>query len=415
MRLHNFLGQSDSKTRQLVVDAGGGTVDLIRFEMSISKGTKAISKGTKAKMTTIGLPRGELIGSSLINDDFVKRTFGKSFQLPVRYKNMTELLKDLSITEDNFRLQAYEMFERLKVGYSKIQDTEGMVLTGKTKKVTLYVQKTLVWECIDRGIKKVTHLIDELMDKETKVIILSGGFGTSKELRTRLEARYKNAGVRVMPVETLPGQAYLPVAHGALLRHEKIELGALPSGFSYFTTQDYPYDPAVHLDIEQSPSRVQQSNWNNQREAPNRITNLLETTDTQTNGTMIEKSAFSYWMMLPEDLKISADIYWSKKDLKQESALADYRSPSEDPINPEYRQWKRIEVNVPRELLEEKGYKAKDKTAVEREAYYKIKGRIVLETNGAIMRAIFQIASANQKPCTLISEYGLEFPHHSMN
>lgn len=396
-QLHHLVNGSQGSVRQLVVDAGGGTVDLIKFEMSVSE-------GARAKMTTIGQPRGELIGSALINNDFVDQILGRTVNYG--YKTASELLAALEVDEDNFRLQASLRFETLKTRYPRIEREHAIGFVGTTGTNFLTISRELVKECIDRGIAKVIQLTGELMDKDVSIIVVSGGFGTSHLLKDALKHQYP--GVHILEAELPTGQLTLPVAHGALLRHEKVELGALPAGYSYFIVQDNYYDENVHLDAVANPKLRHESVWKKKGSKVevvlSRVTNLLSTTDVlPDNQSSVHANAFSYWSMLPGDLSITTDIYWSKEDLKERSALDDYRSVEADPIDPQYRLWKKVKVTVSEALLKTRGYTASNENSEGRMAY-EIGGRIILKADGAKMEVIFQIAERG-KGHAVSSEY----------
>lgn len=402
------------KKRQLVIDAGGGTVDLAKYEMSLEP-------GAKCKLKTIGNAKGELIGSAILNEDFADAIVSKlnDGSLKIRSKRweVGALLEEMNLTEHDFRHQLCAFFESHKKSLdpASSEDNRDHTLTIRGAKDLIYLEisTSLIRETVVRGIRKVLDMVDNLIDDQTTTLILSGGFGRSAILRHAIETRYKtipqpqptvaaesDTGDERRPVpqrlvyhinDDTPssdlGHAS-PVTRGALLRHYQIDLENLPASYSYFTVQDEDYDHTRHLDALQDPDRQKQSHFegSNKLIVWDRIANLVSLDDRPGPEGSMKRMLFSYWFFPVEDKRIVTFIYWSRQDLTENAALQDYNE-GED-----YRLWRRVEVPLTDEILQRSGY---DKPMRVRNSdkgqSYRIYGRILLKVSGAEMKVGFQI------------------------
>lgn len=171
-------------------------------------------------------------------------------------------------------------------------------------------------EAIDWGIQRVLNLVQPFMTPETRSIILSGGFGNSERLFRALRSEYENFNVNVLRTRAPNGRTCLAVTHGALYRHEQIELLGVPTRYCYFMVQNMEFDADVHLDAVRDPSLVIHDDQFGQGDiVEDRIVLLAEKGEVSADQKQITRCKLSEWYSNAEKPMIGARLCWAKENV----------------------------------------------------------------------------------------------------
>ncbi|WP_208782958.1 Hsp70 family protein [Streptomyces griseorubiginosus] len=239
-------------SRFVVVDCGGGTVDLTAYETD-----------AEGRMVEIGLPIGGPHGAEEINrafrDEHLLDRFGK-----------LEILQDLAADHPEALLDLTEAFERAKLHFGP-GETDPIYLTLPTaidRRIGAQVRKRLarkqngVTDAIvvtadearrlfDNVLPDVLDLIDEQL-KEVEntatagssdpIVLLVGGFSASPMLQHAVKEHLKNRANVLVPPD--PGAAVLyGAAHYAYEPHTRARRSRLTYGTCYCPEFEEGVDP----------------------------------------------------------------------------------------------------------------------------------------------------------------------------
>ncbi|KAI9015284.1 hypothetical protein CLU79DRAFT_838164 [Phycomyces nitens] len=193
--------------RFMICDAGGGTVDLIVFEIEDFGGVKTLKEVTNGS--------GSSCGSTFLDENMrniFKRRFGKHAE---NNKYAIDSLVDYFITsiKPHFNNEDDEFFTipaMLNLGGGKLSDIG--VVDGRTQ-ITIDELREDVFEPV---VKQVLELIsDQIAQSKTKLdtIFLVGGFGQSKYLGKRVKDTFKSK----VESTCVPSRGEMAVVRGAVM------------------------------------------------------------------------------------------------------------------------------------------------------------------------------------------------------
>ncbi|CAG8608555.1 2690_t:CDS:2 [Funneliformis caledonium] len=198
----------------MVVDCGGGTVDLTRHELL-----------QNSKLSEITERSGENCGSSFIDKkfiEFVGRKLGKSFEFLKRnhYSSIQYMVQEfcrrvkIPFTGQKNEFQCYEIdleeYPLLKV-----------LVEGKEKRLLekddwlIYIEFNDVKTMFDPIVEDIIKLMTEQLknnDKKCSAIMLVGGFGESRYLQDRIRKEFN----KTVPNISVPTQPIIAVVKGAV-------------------------------------------------------------------------------------------------------------------------------------------------------------------------------------------------------
>ncbi|KAF9585711.1 Heat shock 70 kDa protein 12A [Lunasporangiospora selenospora] len=181
------------KDRFMVCDAGGGTVDLIVYEVEKTNEGTFLSEVTKG--------HGASCGSIFLDQNF-KRLVQEKFSS----QGVTLEPKPLNKIVENFVEHVKPIFESdsdhaldLPVGayLSQVRDPEAIeILDGSM----LFSRKELESRVFDPVIEQVYSLIDQQLSsaRDCTAIILVGGFGASNHLLARVRRQFEGLGIKIV-------------------------------------------------------------------------------------------------------------------------------------------------------------------------------------------------------------------------
>ncbi|KAI4154754.1 MAG: hypothetical protein LQ340_001469 [Diploschistes diacapsis] len=225
----------------MLVDAGGGTVDVITYEVDQLEPILNISEVTSGA--------GALCGSSFINRRFQETIKDKLSNDP-HWDD--EILEDISekferVIKRTFAGVGDEQFQVPVIGLE--DDAEKGIRRGK-----LRVTGRDVEQCFEPIVEEVIALVTQQIkaaEKPVSTILLVGGFGQSQYLRSKIQASVANTSTTVMQSP----HSWTAVVRGALMMglasHSpsspgSVRISARKARKHYGYKLHYPYNAAKH-------------------------------------------------------------------------------------------------------------------------------------------------------------------------
>ncbi|KAJ2998836.1 hypothetical protein NUW58_g200 [Xylaria curta] len=243
----------------VVVDAGGGTVDLITYTV------ESLFPMLKVHEATEGT--GDLCGSSLIN---------------LRFQEfLTARLQDQRHWRQSVLNQALANFERrVKRGFSVASlsgnETYNIHVRGlqRDDEAGIFRNNIFTLRAADvhmfyeRYILRITQLVKEqitMCQKPIRSIALVGGFGQSTYLRERIETAIREDKSILNPIEILqPPNAWTAVARGAAMKgvaEAKPENYDIPVVMWRTARKHYGYEVGIPFDDHVHASLANKKYW----------------------------------------------------------------------------------------------------------------------------------------------------------
>ena len=200
-------------TRFMVVDCGGGTVDITTHEVVAGKGLKEIVEGT-----------GGAYGSTYVDRSFreylekklTPEVIGRFHdEEPIDY---LEMMADWERTKCNFDPQKSgdtiyfgiqtKLYKMLVKDYPQVLESLAEQQDGDEVAIhlDLNTMKAIFTPTLDGLVQKVEEQLKKLGNRGCDIIYLVGGFSTSPLLRQQIEARF-GTQVQKIVMPTYPGAA----------------------------------------------------------------------------------------------------------------------------------------------------------------------------------------------------------------
>ncbi|KAI0554889.1 hypothetical protein F4679DRAFT_595406 [Xylaria curta] len=243
----------------VVVDAGGGTVDLITYTVD------SMFPMLKVNEATVGT--GDLCGAALVN---------LRFQQFLTAKLQNEPDWDTDVLHD-----ALKSFERAKMSFSLAALAENRTYNISVEGLTRNIEAGIlrnghyilnssdVHMFYERCILRIIQLIKEqiaVCHNPIRTILLVGGFGQSMYVRERVERAISEDKSIQAPVEILqPPNGWLAVARGALMKgiaEVMPEDYDIPVVMSRTARKHYGYEVGVRFDNNVHSPLISQKYWN---------------------------------------------------------------------------------------------------------------------------------------------------------
>ncbi|TGJ83120.1 hypothetical protein E0Z10_g5648 [Xylaria hypoxylon] len=244
----------------VVVDAGGGTVDLITYTIT------SLHPILKVHEATVGT--GELSGSSLIN---------LRFQQFLTAKLQNEPHWSTGIA--HAALQRFENTVKKRFSTADLAENEiyNIPVPGLALNIGAGIKKTGVFSLeaaevhmvYERSILMIIQLVKEqiaMCDRPVRSIFLVGGFGSSTYLRERIESAVLDDTSIKGPIEILqPENAWTAVVRGAAMNgiaQSKPANYDIPVVVSRTARRHYGYEIGVHYNDIVHASLASKKYWN---------------------------------------------------------------------------------------------------------------------------------------------------------
>ncbi|XP_052788875.1 heat shock 70 kDa protein 12A-like isoform X2 [Mya arenaria] len=247
------LSKFSAGKKYLVLDAGGGTVDITVHEVGPSGDLKELHKasggawgGTKVDEAFMNF-LGQLAGPDVIErfkdvnmEDYIdllrdfeikKRDIAPSKDSKVTIKlpiALSELVREMKGTELKSKIQQSGLGEKAK-------------LTGDKLRLEASVVKTFFQTSISSCVKHVSDLLDEPVNRGVQAILMVGGFSESPMLQEMIKTKFPKLTI------ITPPEAGLAVLKGAVIfGHSPKSISERVSKYTYGTDITVPFDESQH-------------------------------------------------------------------------------------------------------------------------------------------------------------------------
>ncbi|TRX92484.1 hypothetical protein FHL15_006651 [Xylaria flabelliformis] len=241
----------------VVVDAGGGTVDLITYTVD------SLFPMLKVNEATVGT--GDLCGAAFVNLRFQQFLTAKLQNEPEWDTDVLhEALKSFETRAFSLSALAENRTYSINVGGLTQNIEAGVLRNGR-----YFLNSSDVHMFYERYILRIVQLIKEqivMCDNPIQTILLVGGFGQSMYLRERVERAISEDKSIQAPMEVLqPPNGWLAVARGAVMKgiaEVMPEDYDIPVVMSRAARKHYGYEVGVRFDSNVHSSLISQKYWN---------------------------------------------------------------------------------------------------------------------------------------------------------
>ncbi|KAI0412056.1 hypothetical protein F5X98DRAFT_382999 [Xylaria grammica] len=244
----------------VIVDAGGGTVDLVTYTFDTLLPLLKVHEATGGT--------GDFAGSSLVNQRF------EQF-LTTRLQNEggwdTTVLHGALDTFENTTKRSFSSASLAEnVTYSiPVPGLSYNVDAGITRNNVFSLKAHELHMCFEICVLKIIRLVEEqitMCNKPVQAIVLIGGFGTSAYLRERIQAAIIDEAPVQSPIELMqPKNAWLAVARGAAMSgiaQSKPSGYDIPIVVSRSARKHYGYEIGVRYNDIIHGSMASKKYWN---------------------------------------------------------------------------------------------------------------------------------------------------------
>ncbi|KAI0533997.1 hypothetical protein GGR58DRAFT_520826 [Xylaria digitata] len=248
-----------AKDTFIVVDAGGGTVDLVTYTVASPLPLLKVREATEAT--------GDFCGSSLVDLRFQRFLTAKLQNEPrwgpeVLHEALDRFEKNVKRIFSLASLAANETYNIPVPGLARNVDA-GIILNSRfsLKAAELHM-------CYERDVLRIIQLVKEqitMCDKPVRSILLVGGFGASTYLRERIEQAISEDKSIQAPIAILqPQNAWLAVARGAAMSgitQSKSENYDIPVVLSRTARKHYGYECGLRYNAIVHESMTSKIYW----------------------------------------------------------------------------------------------------------------------------------------------------------
>ncbi|KAI7894680.1 uncharacterized protein EV154DRAFT_560047 [Mucor mucedo] len=228
-RKTEYFEKEDEKlndTNFIVCDAGGGTVDLVTFNLQLNK-EEYDTPTTKQMIFQIGDGVGDICGSTCLDVGFQNylHEFYKSFGVDIDKENallddvMNDFVKNYKLDfMPNLQGDSYYDINLPGNGIRNFtsDSTYSMTNANRTLKMKNQVMKEQIFDPV---VDRIFYLIDDQLNQAKKVdrridtILMVGGFSQSRYLQQRIKDRYKGVCHVSFPTEGVEAISYGAVSY----------------------------------------------------------------------------------------------------------------------------------------------------------------------------------------------------------
>ncbi|KAI9025151.1 hypothetical protein CLU79DRAFT_744308 [Phycomyces nitens] len=229
------LGHGD---RFMICDAGGGTVDLIVFEIKETNGSKTLQEITKGSGKSCGSTFLDIRMQNILEKRLGKHSKTNNKAVEFLLNHFITMVKPQFENEDD----AYFPLPHMRVSDIELKEI------GEVDGTLPVLVQELKEQVFDPVIDQVLELISDQLDnaKDIGTIFLVGGFGQSKYLLKRIKEVF---GSKVASIFA-PSRGEMAVTRGAVLYGvDPAVITQRVARRTYGICTDALYDPTIDLPI----------------------------------------------------------------------------------------------------------------------------------------------------------------------
>ncbi|KAF9276168.1 hypothetical protein BGZ88_001895 [Linnemannia elongata] len=232
--------------RFMICDAGGGTVDLIVFQVDYSSGTRALTEVTRGS--------GASCGSGFLDENFSMLVRHKLQRYDLQPKAWAQIMEEFVFMHKPQFDGDEDSFISMPASVANIVDLD-MRLEDGLLAISAQEMRELVFDPV---VNQVLGLIDGQLfqAQQCAAIFLVGGFGSSPYLHKRVQQEFENR----VPLIRYPPRPDLAVVRGAVyhgLTHQPIQARVARRWYGVDTTRLYKAgDPVEKKYMQDGKYRV---------------------------------------------------------------------------------------------------------------------------------------------------------------
>ncbi|KAG0370272.1 hypothetical protein BC939DRAFT_448591 [Gamsiella multidivaricata] len=214
--------------RFMICDAGGGTVDLIVFQVDYSSGTRALTEVTRGS--------GASCGSGFLDENFSMLMRQKLQRYDLQPKAWAQIMEEFVYMHKPQFDGDEDSFISMPATVANVVDLD-MRLEDGLLAVSAQEMRELVFDPV---VNQVLGLIDGQLfqAQQCSAIFLVGGFGSSPYLHKRVQQEFESR----VPLIRYPPRPDLAVVRGAVyhgLTHQPIQARVARRWYGVDTTRPY--------------------------------------------------------------------------------------------------------------------------------------------------------------------------------
>ncbi|KAF9315234.1 hypothetical protein BG003_003227 [Podila horticola] len=232
--------------RFMICDAGGGTVDLIVFQVDYSSGTRALTEVTRGS--------GASCGSGFLDENFTTLIRQKLSRYDLQPKAWAQIMEEFVFMHKPQFDGDEDSFISMPASVAGLVDLDLRLEDGLLA-ISAQEMREVVFDPV---VNQVLGLIDGQLyqSQQCSAIFLVGGFGSSPYLHKRVQQEFE---ARV-PLIRYPPRPDLAVVRGAVyhgLTHQPIQSRVARRWYGVDTTRAYkPGDPVEKKYMQDGKYRV---------------------------------------------------------------------------------------------------------------------------------------------------------------
>ncbi|KAF9188872.1 hypothetical protein BGZ51_006360 [Haplosporangium sp. Z 767] len=232
--------------RFMICDAGGGTVDLIVFQVDYSSGAR--------KLTEITRGSGASCGSGFLDDNFNALMRQKLQRYDLQLKAWAQIMEEFVFTHKPQFDGDEDSYISMPTTVASVVDFDIRLEDGLLM-ISAEEMRELVFDPV---VNQVLGLIDGqlIQSQQCSAIFLVGGFGSSPYLYKRVQQEFENR----VPLIRYPPRPDLAVVRGAVhhgLAYQPIQARVARRWYGVDTTRVYkPGDPVEKKYMQDGKYRV---------------------------------------------------------------------------------------------------------------------------------------------------------------
>ncbi|KAI0475390.1 hypothetical protein GGR56DRAFT_645823 [Xylariaceae sp. FL0804] len=243
----------------VVVDAGGGTVDLITYTITALHPSLEVVEATEGT--------GGLCGSALVNERFAQflaaRVGGEEgWNEDVLHNALDTFEND---TKRKFTLGSLARAENYSIPVRGLRLNQ---LAGITRNGRFTLKASEVHMLFEPDVLRIIQLVEEqiaLCPLRVRAVILVGGYGSSTYVRERLQQALQRGGTSAAQMEILqPPSAWTAVVRGAVMKGlARIQPGNpdIPTVAARTARKHYGYEVNRMYDAEKHSTLTSKMYW----------------------------------------------------------------------------------------------------------------------------------------------------------
>ncbi|KAF9094010.1 hypothetical protein BGX29_005910 [Mortierella sp. GBA35] len=232
--------------RFMICDAGGGTVDLIVFQVDYSSGTRALTEITRGS--------GASCGSGFLDENFLMLVRHKLQRYDLQPKAWAQIMEEFVFMHKPQFDGDEDLFISMPAAVANIVDLD-MRLEDGLLAISAQEMREVVFDPV---VNQVLGLVDGQLfqAQQCAAIFLVGGFGSSPYLHKRVQQEFETR----VPLIRYPPRPDLAVVRGAVyhgLTHQPIQARVARRWYGVDTTRLYKAgDPVEKKYMQDGKYRV---------------------------------------------------------------------------------------------------------------------------------------------------------------